>query len=55
MEWWRHDMETHSVLLGPVLLLRYDAVARILANGCAAFFESYAAIGWYDGDSVRSL
>ena len=30
---------------GTVLLLRHDAVARILANGSAAFFESCAAIG----------
>ena len=31
---------------GPVLLMRHDAVARILANGGAAFFESCTAIGW---------
>ena len=35
-----------SAMLGPVLLLRHDAVARILANGIAAFFESCDAIGW---------
>ena len=40
---------------GPVLLLRHDAVARILANGSAAFIESCPAIGWNSGDSVRSL
>ena len=40
---------------GPVLLLRHDAVARILANRSAAFIESWAAIGWYSCDSVRSL
>ena len=40
---------------GPVLLLRHDAVARILANGSAAFIESCAAIGWNFCDSVRSL
>ena len=40
---------------GPVLLLRHDAVARILVNGSAAFIESYAAIGWNYCDSVRSL
>ena len=40
---------------GPVLLLRHDAVARILANGSAAFIESCAAIGWNSCDSVRSL
>ena len=40
---------------GPVSPLRHDAVARILANGSAAFFESCAAIGWKDCDSVRSL
>ena len=42
-------------VLSPVLLLRHDAVARILANGSAAFFESCAAISWNDCDSVRSL
>ena len=35
--------------------LRHDAVARILANGSAAFIESCAAIGWNSCDSVRSL
>ena len=40
---------------GPVLLLWHDTVARILTNGSAAFFESYAAIGLKDCDSVRSL
>ena len=40
---------------GPVLLLRYDAVPRILANGSAASIESCAAIGWNSCDSVRSL
>ena len=44
-----------SGVQGPVLLLRHDAVARILANGSAAFFESCAPIGWKDCDSVRSL
>ena len=38
---WFYDTAT----LGPVLLLRHYAVARILANGMAAFFESCAAIG----------
>ena len=32
--------------LGPVLLLRHDAVARILVNGSAAYIESCAAIDW---------
>ena len=32
-------------LHGPVLLLRHDAVARILANGSATFIECCAAIG----------
>ena len=41
--------------LGPALLMRHDAVARILANGSAAFIESCAAIGWNSCDSVRSL
>ena len=40
---------------GPVLILRHDAVARILANGSAAFFESCAAIGWKACDSIRLL
>ena len=44
---------TISNAQGPVLLLRHDAVARILANGRAAFFESCGAIGWKD--SVRSM
>ena len=35
---------------GSVLLLRHDAVARILANGSAAFFESCDAIGWNSCD-----
>ena len=43
----------HTGFLGLVLLLRHDTVARILANGSAAFFESCAAIGWKDRDSVR--
>ena len=34
-----------SALLGPVLLLRHDAVARILANESTAFFESCVVIG----------
>ena len=41
--------------LGPIILLRYGAVARLLANGSAAFVESCAVIGWKDYDSVRSL
>ena len=63
--WWplhpieRCDIMGHDVawlsLLGPVLLRRYDAVGRLLANGSAAFIESCAAIGWKDCDSVRSL
>ena len=39
----------------PVLLLRHDAVARILANRSAAYFESYTAIGWKSCDNIRSL
>ena len=49
------DLQWHPYTLfhalwnqGPVLLLRHGAVARILANGDAAFFESCAAIGWND-------
>ena len=41
--------------MGIGLLLRHDAVAIIVANGRAAFFESCAVIGWKDGGSVRSL
>ena len=40
---------------GPVLLERYDAVARLLENENAAFSESCAAIGWEGCNSVRSL
>ena len=44
--------------LSPVLLLRNDAVGRLLANGRAAFIESCDALGWKDcsvGDSVILL
>ena len=44
-----------SLALGPVLLLRHDAVARISANESAAFIESCAAIGWNSCNSVKSL
>ena len=46
----RHDMSTLSVVLGPVLLTLLRHVARILANGRAAFFESCDAIGWNSCD-----
>ena len=36
--------------LGPVLLTLLRHVARILANGRAAFFESCDAIGWNSCD-----
>ena len=36
--------------LGPVLLTLLRHVARILANGSAAFFESCDAIGWNSCD-----
>ena len=41
------DLEVHSVasMQGPVLLQRSDAVARIPANGSAAFNESCTPIG----------
>ena len=42
-------------VLGPVLLLRHDAFARILTNGSTAFFESCTAIDWKACDSVRLL
>ena len=38
---------------GSVLLLWYDAVASILANGSAAFKESCTPIGWKDCGSVK--
>ena len=37
-------------LQGPVLLTLLRHVARILANGRAAFFESCDAIGWNSCD-----
>ena len=37
-------------LQGPVLLTLLRRVARILANGSAAFFESCDAIGWNSCD-----
>ena len=40
--------------MSPVLLLRFDAVVRLLANGDAAFIKSCAAIGWKDYNNVRS-
>ena len=49
----RFDID--AFMRGPVFLLRHDAVARILANGSAAFIESCAAIGWNSCNSVRSL
>ena len=41
--------------LGPVLLLRDDAVTRILSNGSAAFIEICAAICWNSCGSITSL
>ena len=49
------DNGTTYITPGPVLLVRHDAVPRILDNGNAAFFESCAAIAWKDCDSIRSL
>ena len=46
--WWRRDGSKLLPLQGPVLPLRHDAVARVLANGSAAFFESCTTIGWKD-------
>ena len=40
--------------MSPVLLLRFDAVVRLLAKGDAAFIKSCAAIGWKDYNNVRS-
>ena len=39
-----------AAVLGPVLLTLLRHVARILANGRAAFFESCDAIGWNSCD-----
>ena len=41
--------------LGPVLLVRHNAVARIFANGSAAFIENCAANGWNSCDSIKPL
>ena len=43
------EIHTHKDL-GPVLLTLLRHVARILANGRAAFFESCDAIGWNSCD-----
>ena len=48
--WWGHGMETLYALLGPVLPTLLRHIAKILANGSAAFFESYDAIGWNSCD-----
>ena len=47
---WRHVTEALSAHQGPVLLTLLRHVARILANGRAAFFESCDAIGWNSCD-----
>ena len=55
---WTHAslvFDAHMRHQSHVLLLECDAVARLLANGSAAFKESCAAIGWKDCDSIRSL
>ena len=54
-QWLKHVIRRPLLALGPVLLLRHNAVAMLLANGSAAFFESCAAIGWNSCYSVRSL
>ena len=41
--------------LGPILLLRHDAVTRPLANGSAAFFESCARCHWLKGLRQRKI
>ena len=43
--WTLHHGHTLIAYQGRVLLLRHDAVVRILADGSAPFFESCAAIG----------
>ena len=51
---WREFIGNRRILrakdLGPVLLTLLRHVARILANGRAAFFESCDAIGWNSCD-----
>ena len=44
------DPGDSGVNLGPVLLTLLRHVARILANGRAAFFEGCDAIGWNSCD-----
>ena len=57
--WWNDTDQTDAIvscwcviewMLGPVLLTLLRHVARILANGRAAFFESCDAIGWNSCD-----
>ena len=61
MMYWREcvnkwiSLNMNSTVQGPVLLLRHDVVARLLANGVAAFIESSATIACKDCDSARSL
>ena len=47
---WGNGILWHKIMeiLGPVLLLWYDVVAGLLANGSAALIESCAVIGWTD-------
>ena len=47
LHWYR---DNYMSALGPVLLTLLQHVARILANGRAAFFESCDAIGWNSCD-----
>ena len=47
INWTNADSSTEQ---GPVLLTLLRRVARILANGSAAFFESCDAIGWNSCD-----
>ena len=48
-------MDTLTKGLGPVLLTLLRHVARILANGRAAFFESCDAIGWNSCDVSQNV
>ena len=50
-----HDIWSILLVLGLVLLLRHEAVARIVTNKSTAILESCAVVCWKACDSVRSL
>ena len=47
-------LDVQPVQFSPELMLRHDAVTKLLAYGMAAFTESCAAVGWKDYGSVKS-